>query len=160
MDRTRNTLPGHQVAAGVDHDEPSAMEGRALTRNAISATLHCLTGCAIGEVLGMVIGTALCWSPLETVAFVVTVPVNRWLIARGKGHAVVHEYHHFDHPSAAELPEHGGAHVGHHGQPGSTRPGATRGSSAPTGGGLASVERWQGRRSPCGGPRPRTASRS
>ena len=24
-----------------------------------SATLHCLTGCAIGEVLGMVIGTAL-----------------------------------------------------------------------------------------------------
>jgi hypothetical protein len=28
------------------------------------------------------------------VAFVVTVPVNRWLIARGKGHAVVHQYHH------------------------------------------------------------------
>jgi hypothetical protein len=28
------------------------------------------------------------------VAFVVTVPVNRWLIARGRGHAVVHQYHH------------------------------------------------------------------
>jgi hypothetical protein len=28
------------------------------------------------------------------VAFVLTVPVNRWLIARGRGHAVVHEYHH------------------------------------------------------------------
>jgi hypothetical protein len=28
------------------------------------------------------------------IAFVVTVPVNRWLIARGKGHAVVHQYHH------------------------------------------------------------------
>ncbi len=28
------------------------------------------------------------------VAFVLTVPVNRWLIARGKGHAVVHEHHH------------------------------------------------------------------
>ena len=28
------------------------------------------------------------------VAFVVTVPVNRWLIGRGKGHAVVHRYHH------------------------------------------------------------------
>jgi hypothetical protein len=145
--------------------------GTALTRLAVSATLHCLTGCAIGEVLGMVIGTALGWSDLETialavalaflfgyaftigpvmrsglplraaipvalaadtvsitvmevvdnaimllvpgamesgldswlfwgslafalaVAFVVTVPVNRWLIGRGKGHAVVHQYH-------------------------------------------------------------------
>jgi hypothetical protein len=28
------------------------------------------------------------------VAFVVTVPVNRWLIARGRGHAVVHRHHH------------------------------------------------------------------
>jgi hypothetical protein len=142
-----------------------------LTRLAVSATLHCLTGCAIGEVLGMVIGTALGWSDLATialavalaflfgysltiwpvlrsgvplraaigvalaadtvsitvmeivdnavmvlvpgameagltgvlfwaslafslaVAFVVTVPVNRWLIARGRGHAVAHRYH-------------------------------------------------------------------
>ena len=147
------------------------VEGTALTRLAVSATLHCLTGCAIGEVLGMVIGTALGWSDLQTVAlavllaflfgyaftigpvlrsglplraairvalvadtlsitvmevvdnavmllvpgamdaglgswlfwgalafalavaFVVTVPVNRWLIARGRGHAVVHELH-------------------------------------------------------------------
>ncbi|MFD5825084.1 DUF4396 domain-containing protein [Lentzea sp. NPDC060358] len=143
-----------------------------LTRQAVSATLHCLTGCAIGEVLGMVIGTALGWGTLATialavvlafvfgysltirpvlrsglalkaavgvalaadtvsiavmevvdnavmllvpgameaglatwlfwaalafslaVAFVVTVPVNRWMIARGKGHAVVHQNHH------------------------------------------------------------------
>ena len=150
-----------------------------LNRTAFSATLHCLTGCAIGEVLGMVIGTALGWSNLSTialavalafvfgyaltirpvlksglplraaigvafaadtvsiavmeivdngvmlavpgameaglaswlfwvslafalaVAFVVTVPVNRWLISRGKGHAVVHQYH-------------GGDHEGHH----------------------------------------------
>jgi hypothetical protein len=142
-----------------------------LTTLAVSATLHCLTGCAIGEVLGMVIGTALGWSDLATialaivlafffgysltirpvlrsgvpfkqavkvalaadtvsiavmeivdnavmlgipgameaglasflfwgslafslaVAFVVTVPVNRWLISRGRGHAVVHEHH-------------------------------------------------------------------
>jgi hypothetical protein len=142
-----------------------------LTRLAISATLHCLTGCAIGEVLGMVIGTALGWSNLPTivlavalaflfgysftiwpvlrsglplrtaigvalaadtvsitvmeivdnavivfmpgamdagldtllfwgtlalslaVAFVVTVPVNRWMISRGRGHAVAHRYH-------------------------------------------------------------------
>jgi Domain of unknown function (DUF4396) len=146
--------------------------GASLTRQAVSATLHCLTGCAIGEVLGMVIGTALGWSNLATIvaaivlafffgyaltigpvlrsgvpfraavgvalaadtvsisvmeiidnavilatpgamdahlssalfwvtlagslaiAFVVTVPVNRWLIGRGRGHAVVHQHHH------------------------------------------------------------------
>jgi hypothetical protein len=158
------------------HHHPSGATGTSdragLTRLAVSATLHCLTGCAIGEVLGMVIGTALGWSdgatialavvlafffgysltiapvlrsglPLRAalgvafaadtlsitvmeivdnaimllvpgameagltsflfwgslafallVAFVVTVPVNRWLIARGRGHAVVHQYHH------------------------------------------------------------------
>ena len=167
----------------MDHTaHASTTEGSALTRTAISATLHCLTGCGIGEVLGMVIGTALGWSALPTVvlavalaflfgyaltikpvlksglalsaavpvalaadtvsitvmeiidnavvllvpgamdagltsalfwaslafalaaAFVVTVPVNRALIARGKGHAVVHQYHHGD--------DHG--HHGHH----------------------------------------------
>jgi Domain of unknown function (DUF4396) len=148
------------------HDMPTS--GRALDAVALSATLHCLTGCAIGEVLGMVIGTALGFSDWGTVglavalAFVfgysltslpllraglalgavipialasdtlsiavmevidnaimlsvpgameagidnvlfwgalsvalvlagaVALPVNRWLIARGKGHAVVH----------------------------------------------------------------------
>jgi hypothetical protein len=137
----------------------------------VSATVHCLTGCAIGEVLGLVLATWWGWSngpsialavalafcfgysltiapvlrsgvPLRRavgvalaadtlsiltmeivdnavvlavpgameagltsllfwgslvfsllVAFVVTVPVNRALIARGKGHAVVHEFH-------------------------------------------------------------------
>ena len=156
----------------MDHSTHApATEGAALTRLAVSATLHCLTGCAIGEVLGMVIGTALGWSDLQTVAlavvlafffgyaltlrpilrsgvalpaaipvalaadtlsitvmevvdnavmllvpgamesgvtsllfwgalafalavaFVVTLPVNRWLISRGKGHAVVHRFH-------------------------------------------------------------------
>ncbi|MDP9392506.1 MAG: DUF4396 domain-containing protein, partial [Actinomycetota bacterium] len=43
-----------------------------LTRLAVSATLHCLTGCAIGEVLGMVIGTALGWSDGATIALAVT----------------------------------------------------------------------------------------
>ena len=138
---------------------------------AVSATLHCLTGCAIGEILGMVIATALglsnaasiaiaillafvfgygltmrplvaavgarramqlafasdtvsittmeivdnlfiiavpgalaaglgdglfWWSLIVSlvIAFIVTVPVNRWLIGRGKGHAVIHAYHH------------------------------------------------------------------
>ena len=140
-------------------------------RTAISATLHCLTGCAIGEVLGMVLATwwgwgdvasialavglafffgylltfvsvrragldvrravrtalaadtvsilvmeivdnailvavpgamaasltsSLFWGALAValaVAFVVTVPVNKWMIGRGLGHAVVHEMH-------------------------------------------------------------------
>ena len=38
---------------------------------ALSATLHCLTGCAIGEVLGMIIGTALGFSDLATIALAV-----------------------------------------------------------------------------------------
>lgn len=43
----------------------------ALNRLAFSATLHCLTGCAIGEVLGLVIGTALGWSNLATIALAI-----------------------------------------------------------------------------------------
>jgi hypothetical protein len=171
-----HTGPGHPGtghAAERHGMAPDTAPGRReLTRLAISATLHCLTGCAIGEVLGMVIGTALDWSDTATVvlsvvlafvfgysltiapvlrsglalgaalgvalaadtlsitvmeiidnaimllipgamdagldsllfwgslavalaiAFVVTVPVNRWLISKGKGHAVVHQYHH------------------------------------------------------------------
>ncbi|MEV4948338.1 DUF4396 domain-containing protein [Streptomyces sp. NPDC053755] len=139
---------------------------------AAKATLHCLTGCAFGEVLGMIIGTALGWGNAPTmalaialaflfgysltlwavlraglspkaavgvalaadtlsitvmeivdngvlllvpgamdahlsdalfwgalafaflVAFLITTPVNKWMIGRGKGHAVVHRYHH------------------------------------------------------------------
>ena len=149
-------------------------------RTAVSATLHCLTGCAIGEVLGMVLATwwgwdttasvllavvlafffgylltftgvrragldvgtavrtalaadsvsilvmelvdnafllavpgameaglsdAFFWVTLAAslaVAFVLTVPVNKWMIARGKGHAAVHELHGHD------------AHADHH----------------------------------------------
>ena len=39
---------------------------------------------------------ALFWWSLAlslVIAFILTVPVNRWLIARGRGHAVVHELH-------------------------------------------------------------------
>ena len=42
-----------------------------LNRLAFSATVHCLTGCAIGEVLGMIIGTALGWGDWETIALAV-----------------------------------------------------------------------------------------
>jgi uncharacterized protein DUF4396 len=140
-----------------------------LNRLALSATVHCLTGCAIGEVLGMVIGTALGLSDVATIALAIALaflfgygltslpllrsgmalatvvplasdtasiavmeivdnaillaipgamdlglgdlgfwvslavalliagacafPLNRWLIARGRGHAVVHRHH-------------------------------------------------------------------
>lgn len=43
------------------------------------------------------LGDVLFWGALVAalvVAFVVTVPVNRWLIGKGKGHAVVHAHHH------------------------------------------------------------------
>jgi hypothetical protein len=160
--------PVEAHAAHADHDHEMPTEGRALTGVAVSATLHCLTGCAIGEVAGMAIGTALGFSNFATivlavalafvfgysltslpllraglalsavipialasdtlsiatmevidnvvmvavpgamhaglgdllfwgslsfalaVAFVLTVPVNRWLLARGKGHCAVH----------------------------------------------------------------------
>ena len=51
----------------------------------------------------------LFWGSLAValaVAFVAAFPVNRYLIARGRGHAVVHEYH----------GHHGGEHEGHDGQ--------------------------------------------
>ena len=41
--------------------------------------------------------TLLFWGSLAAalvIAGAVAFPVNRWLIARGKGHAVVHEHHH------------------------------------------------------------------
>jgi hypothetical protein len=174
MDAHAHTAHGH---AAHEHAEPGhgghehhelPTSGRALTNVSISATLHCLTGCALGEIAGMAIGTALgfgnwgtvvlavalafvfgysltslpllragftvaavipialasdtfsiltmelidnavvlavpgameaglgtllFWGSLAfalAVAFVAAVPVNRWLIARGKGHAAVH----------------------------------------------------------------------
>jgi hypothetical protein len=49
------------------HSPLSPPEPASNSRVALSATIHCLTGCAIGEVLGMVIGTALEWSNAATV---------------------------------------------------------------------------------------------
>jgi len=43
------------------------MNGSSLRKLTFSATLHCLTGCAIGEVLGVVIGTALGWGDFATI---------------------------------------------------------------------------------------------
>ena len=165
----------HHAAEAHVHEAPAAKQahshGVSLNRLAFTATLHCLSGCAVGEVLGMVIGTALGWTALSTIVLAVGLafvfgyaftmvpllraglafgavlklalaadtasiaimeivdngimlvipgamdahltsplfwgslaaalviagaaafPVNRWLISRGKGHAVVHGHH-------------------------------------------------------------------
>ena len=62
-------MPATAQAHDDHHEIPTS--GGALNRVALSATLHCLTGCAIGEVLGMVIGTALGFSDLGTIALAV-----------------------------------------------------------------------------------------
>jgi hypothetical protein len=120
-----STHADHANHRHLAHDAPTpALQGAALNRVAASATLHCLSGCAIGEALGVVIGTALGRSYLETIALAVALafvsgylmtmlplaraglawrqaaklalaayPVNRWLIARGQGHALAHSHH-------------------------------------------------------------------
>lgn len=55
-------------AHDVDQD---AHRAGTLTRTAFSATVHCLTGCAMGEVLGMVLGTAFAWANWMTVTVAV-----------------------------------------------------------------------------------------
>jgi Domain of unknown function (DUF4396) len=53
------------------HDRHDGHAAVSLNRVAFSATVHCLTGCAIGEVLGMVIGTALGWGNAATIVLAV-----------------------------------------------------------------------------------------
>ena len=71
--------------------------------------MHCLTGCGIGEVLGLVIATQLGWHDVASIALAIILAfvfgyaltlqpllssgIAIWLIARGRGHAVVHGHH-------------------------------------------------------------------
>jgi Domain of unknown function (DUF4396) len=50
---------------------PAQADSRDLTRTALSATLHCLTGCAIGEVLGLVLATAFGWANTASIALAI-----------------------------------------------------------------------------------------
>ena len=53
----------HAAHRHMDGDSARAQAhsaGSSLNRLAFSATLHCLSGCAVGEILGLAIGTALC----------------------------------------------------------------------------------------------------
>jgi hypothetical protein len=58
------------ATASAPHGHHHAVAG-SLNRLALMATAHCLTGCVIGEVAGMAIGTALGWSDIATVALAV-----------------------------------------------------------------------------------------
>ena len=49
------------------HAHQQGQGHQSLNALAFSATVHCLTGCAIGEVLGMVLGTAIGWSNSATI---------------------------------------------------------------------------------------------
>ncbi len=53
------------------HDAEHAKPGANLNKMAASATLHCLTGCALGEITGLVIGTVLDWNTASTIILAV-----------------------------------------------------------------------------------------
>ena len=55
----------------MDHHDGSPDHGISTDRLALQATIHCLTGCSIGEVLGMVIATALGWHDLPSVVLAI-----------------------------------------------------------------------------------------
>ena len=55
----------------MDHAQEHRHEPHSLNRSAFAATWHCLTGCAIGEVLGLVIATALGWGNVASIAIAV-----------------------------------------------------------------------------------------
>jgi Domain of unknown function (DUF4396) len=62
---------GHDGHDHAHHHHEMPTGGRELTAVATSATLHCLTGCALGEIAGMAIGTALGFSDFGTIALAV-----------------------------------------------------------------------------------------
>lgn len=58
---------GHDHSSHTDH----AHHGGDINAMAVSATLHCLTGCAIGEIVGLIIGTALGFTNLATIGLAI-----------------------------------------------------------------------------------------
>jgi hypothetical protein len=67
-----NTHENHQHHNHSMHDHSNnGNDKKMLNKMAASATLHCLTGCAIGEVAGLIIGTALGWTNLATTALAI-----------------------------------------------------------------------------------------
>ncbi len=66
MQPTTNALSHH-----AHHGHHGHGPGISLNRLALSATIHCLSGCAVGEILGMAIGTALAWGNGATITLAV-----------------------------------------------------------------------------------------
>lgn len=64
-------LPGMEAATHTHHHHEMPTSGGALTSVAISATLHCLTGCALGEIAGLALGTALGFSNFATIVLAI-----------------------------------------------------------------------------------------
>ncbi len=60
-----------QAVHGHSSPRSSASNAPSLNRTALTATIHCLSGCAVGEILGMVIGNALGWGAGATVVLAV-----------------------------------------------------------------------------------------
>ena len=56
---------------GTEHAHDHSAAAPSLNRSAFAATWHCLTGCAIGEVLGLVIATALGWGNAASIAIAI-----------------------------------------------------------------------------------------
>lgn len=69
MDHTSHHTSHHEMGTETTHHDMHYDRGT--NAMALSATLHCLTGCAIGEILGLMIGTALGLGSLETIAIAV-----------------------------------------------------------------------------------------
>ncbi len=61
----------HQHATHHHHPADAHEHGGGLNRLSVTATLHCMTGCLIGEVAGMSIATALGWSNAASIALAV-----------------------------------------------------------------------------------------
>lgn len=72
LDHAHHAAAGHHEhhADHADHSDPGH-HGAGLNAMAASATLHCLTGCAIGEVLGLMIGTAAGFANAGTIALAI-----------------------------------------------------------------------------------------
>jgi hypothetical protein len=63
----KDEMYDHHANQGHKEHDHSGHGGMSINKMAASATLHCLTGCAIGEVAGLIIGTVLGWSTLQTI---------------------------------------------------------------------------------------------
>jgi hypothetical protein len=62
---------GCSAVEHMEHTAPAEAEGGALNRLAVSATNHCLTGCALGEYVGMILATAWGWGDVGSIGLAV-----------------------------------------------------------------------------------------